>query len=83
MPVGPFRPAGIRSADLIMSEAMKLIVEGYLSLKDRTALEDLRAHRERLRKQLEDKPKSWVKVDPAIELFDEELRIIGAAIDRL
>jgi hypothetical protein len=66
-----------------MSEAMKLIVEGYLSLKDRTALEDLRAHRQQLRKQLEDQLKSWIKADPTIELFDEELRIIGAAIDRL
>ena len=38
-----------------MSEAMKLIVDGYLSLKNRNALEDLRAHRQRLRKQLQDR----------------------------
>jgi hypothetical protein len=66
-----------------MSEAMKLIVEGYLSLKDRTALEDIRAHRQRLRKQLEDRPKSYINVSHATELFDEELSIIETAINRL
>ena len=66
-----------------MSEAMKLIVDGDLSLKDRAALEGLRAHRQRLRKQLEGQPKSWVDATKSIELFDEELSIIAAAIDRL
>jgi uncharacterized protein YggL (DUF469 family) len=66
-----------------MSEAMKLIVEGYLSLKDRTSLEEIRAHRQLLRKQLEDRPKSYVNVSHATELFDEELSIIEAAINRL
>jgi hypothetical protein len=66
-----------------MSEAMKLIVEGYLSLKDRTALEDIRAHRQRLRKQLEDRPKGYINVSHATEIFDEELGIIEAAINRL
>ena len=66
-----------------MSEAMKLIVEGYLSLKDRTALEDIRAHRQRLRKQLEDRPMSYINVSHATELFDEELSIIEAAINRV
>jgi len=66
-----------------MSEAMKLIVEGYLSLKDRAALEDIRAHRQRLRKQLEDRPKNYINVSHATELFDEELSIVEAAINRL
>jgi hypothetical protein len=51
-----------------MSQAIKLIVDGYVSLKDREALEDLRAHRERLRKQLQDRPKGWINVGPATEL---------------
>jgi hypothetical protein len=66
-----------------MSEAIQLIVDGYLTLKDRKALEDLRAHRQRLRKQLQDQPKSWVDVGPSVRLFDEELRVIEAGIDRL
>jgi hypothetical protein len=81
MPAGHFWSAW--SADLIMSEAIKLIVDGYLTLKDRTALEDLRAHRQRLRKQLQDQPKSFVSVEPTVRLFDEELAVIEAAINRL
>jgi hypothetical protein len=65
-----------------MSEAIQLIVDGYLTLKDRKAPEDLRAHRQRLRKQLQDQPKSWVDVGPSVRLFDEELRVI-VGIDRL
>jgi hypothetical protein len=35
-----------------MSEAVKLIVAGYIRLKDRKAIEDMRRHRQRLRKDL-------------------------------
>jgi hypothetical protein len=65
-----------------MSEAMKLIVEGYLSLKDRGALEDLRAHRQRLRKQLQERPLSGIDAGPAMEVLDEDLRVIEAALNR-
>ena len=68
---------------LIMSEATRLIVEGYLRLKDRTALESMREHRQRLRKQLQEAPKSWVDTTRPVQLFDEELSIIEAAINRL
>ena len=66
-----------------MSEAIKLIVDGYLTLKDRQSLEGLRAHRQRLRKRLQDQPKSWVDVDSATRLLDDDLRVIEAAIARL
>ena len=66
-----------------MSEAVKLIVEGYLSLKDRSALEELRAHRQRLRKQLQSEPNGLEVVERTTRLFDEELIVIEAAIDRL
>lgn len=66
-----------------MSEAMKLIVEGYLSLKDRNSLEDLRAHRERLRKQLQERRPGGIDTGPAMQAFDEDLRVIEAAINRL
>jgi hypothetical protein len=65
-----------------MSEAMKLIVEGYLSLKNRDALEDLRAHRQRLRKQLEEQPPGGIDVGPTMEASNEDLRVIEAAINR-
>ena len=66
-----------------MSEAIKLIVEGYLSLKNRDALEDLRAHRQRLRKQLEERTPGGIDAGPAMDTFDEDLRVIEAAINRL
>jgi len=66
-----------------MSEAVKLIVEGYLSLKDRGALEELRAHRQRLRKQLQTKPSGLEVVERTTQLIDEELVVIEAAIHRL
>lgn len=65
-----------------MSEAMKLIVDGYSSLKDREALESLRAHRERLRKQLQERSPGAIDPSLAIEALNEDLRIIEAALDR-
>jgi hypothetical protein len=66
-----------------MSEAIKLIVDGYFSLKDRKSLEALREHRLSLKKQLLDQPRGWVDVRRSTELFDEDLRAIEAALTRL
>jgi len=65
-----------------MSEAMKLIVDGYLSLKNRSALEDLQAHRQRLRNQLRDQPNlaQLAVVDRTIEEFGKEQEVIEAAL---
>ena len=63
-----------------MSEAIKLIVDGYLSLKNRDALEDLRAHRQRLRRQLEERMPGGIDAGPTMLLFDEELHVIQAAL---
>jgi len=51
-------------------------------LKDRSAIEDLRAHRQRLRKQLQDNPNigQLAVLGRSIEEFDEELRVIEAAL---
>ena len=75
---------GVSIGGFYYVRAMKLIVEGYLSLKDRTALEDLRAHRQRLRKQLHACSNSGLAVvGRTTQLFDEELIVIEAAIHRL
>jgi hypothetical protein len=66
-----------------MSEAIKLIVDGYFSLKDHKSLEALRELRQRLKKQLLDQPRGSVDVCRSIELFDEELSVIEAALTRL
>ena len=63
-----------------MTEALKLIVDGYLSLKNREAIEDLRAHRQRLRKQLEERTPGGIDAGPTMQLFDEELHVIQAAL---
>jgi hypothetical protein len=63
-----------------MTEALKMIVEGYLSLKNREAVEDLRAHRRRLRKQLEERTPGGIDAGPTMQLFDEELRVIQIAL---
>jgi len=65
-----------------VSEAMRLIVDGYLSLKNRDALEEMRAHRQRLRKQLEEQTPGGIDAGPAMEALDEDLRVIEAAINR-
>ena len=66
-----------------MSETIRLIVKGYLNVKDRQALENLRAHRDRLRRQLQERTPGGIDAGPAMDTFDEDLRVIEAAINRL
>lgn len=61
---------------------MRLIVDGYLSLKNRDALEEMRSHRQRLRKRLEERTPGGIDAGPAMEALDEDLRVIEAAINR-
>jgi hypothetical protein len=66
-----------------MTDAIKCIVDGYVSLKNRQALEELRAHRQRLRKQLEDLPLSWIDASRTIKLFEDDLRVIESGLAQL
>jgi hypothetical protein len=66
-----------------MTDAIKCIVDGYVSLKNRQALEELRAHRQRLRKQLEDQPSSWIDTSRTIKLFEDDLRVIESGLAQL
>jgi hypothetical protein len=63
-----------------VTEALKMIVDGYLSLKNRKALEEMRAHRERLRKQIVERTPGGIDAGPAMLLFEEELHVIQAAL---
>ena len=63
-----------------MTEALKMIVDGYLSLKNRRALEEMRVHRERLRKQIEERTPGGIDAGPTMLLFEEELNVIQAAL---
>ena len=73
----------LKSTRWSVSEAIELIVDGYFGLKDRQALEDLRAHRQALIKQLQDQRNELVDIGPSVRLFEKDLHVIDAAIDRL
>ena len=57
-----------------------MIVDSYLSLKSRSALEEMRVHRERLRNQIEEPTPGGIDAGPTMLLFDEELHVIQAAL---
>ncbi|MBH5370961.1 hypothetical protein HZZ16_22955 [Bradyrhizobium sp. CNPSo 4016] len=64
-----------------MSRSLELIVDGYIRLRDRDALEGLLAHRQQLRRQLV----SVTGVDPgqAIAFVNQEITMIEAALATL
>jgi hypothetical protein len=66
-----------------MSEAMKLIVDGYVRLNNRQALKDVLGHRLEIGKRLKEQSKSWVDVTSSLRLIDEEIAEIQAGLDQL
>jgi hypothetical protein len=62
---------------------MKMIVDGYVRLKDREALEQLRNHRRRLRQQLRDHRYGALDINNSLETFDAEVLVIEAALEKL
>jgi hypothetical protein len=78
-----FEPAGFYFLESRMSEAMKMIVDGYVRLKDRQALEELRNHRRRLRQQLGEQREGVFDASQSIRTFDAEVLVIEAALEQL
>jgi hypothetical protein len=66
-----------------MSVAMKLIVDAYVSLKNRKALEDLREHRQRLKRELLLKQSDAFDFSNSIRAFDDEVVVIETGLQRL
>ena len=66
-----------------MSFAITSIVDGYVSLKDRAALEAIREHRMGLLKQLKDQQSSWVDPTFTVRILDEDLRVVESGLARL
>ena len=66
-----------------MSAAIRAIVNGYVSLRDRNTLEELREHRQRLLKQMQNQSTAWIDASRTIQLFEEDLREIEAGLGRL
>ncbi|MGB6436342.1 MAG: hypothetical protein WBF59_20225 [Bradyrhizobium sp.] len=64
-----------------MSEAVKLIVDAYVTLKDRKSIEELREHRQMLRAKLQ--AIKVLEVSSSIELIDSDLSEIEAGMSRL
>ncbi|MGB9174852.1 MAG: hypothetical protein WCC35_25115 [Bradyrhizobium sp.] len=64
-----------------MSEAVKLIVDASVTLKDRKSMEELREHRQMLRAKLQ--AIKVLDVSSSIELIDSDLSEIEAGMSRL
>jgi hypothetical protein len=64
-----------------VSESVKLIVDAFVSLKDQVAIENLREHRQLLRKKLQDI--DGIDVSTSLELIESDLSVIEAGLVRL
>ena len=64
-----------------VSKAIEQIVAGYVKVRDRRALADLLAHRRKVFGQLQQV--SGINPQNAIEIVEEELRIIEAGLEEL
>ena len=66
-----------------MSLAITSIVDSYVSLKDRAALEAIRDHRLRLLSKLRGQQTSWMDPTSTIQLLDEDLQAVESGLARL
>ncbi len=64
------------------SEAVKLIVDAYVHLKDREAIEALREHRQMLRERLQRSNSDWFNTGSSIRLIDSDLSEIEAGLPK-
>jgi len=66
-----------------MTKAIENIVAGYVTLKNREALEEIRDHRQRLLQKSRMQPKSWVSMKSAIIVLEEDIDIVEVALKGL
>lgn len=66
-----------------MSEALKLIVDAFVSLKDRKSIEELREHRQKLRRNLQEKANGLFDPSSSIRMMEGDLNVIEAGLARL
>ncbi len=66
-----------------MSESVRLIVNAYVQLKDRQAIEELREHRRMLRQKLQAIAGGDFDPSRSIRLIDSDLSEIDAGLARL
>jgi hypothetical protein len=68
---------------VFMSVALNMIIDGFVTLKDRQALEELREHRQRLRMQLLLKWGSAFDLGKSISLYESEVAMIETGLAKL
>jgi hypothetical protein len=66
-----------------VSEAVKLVVDGFVNLKDRVALEEMRAHRQRLRGELQQRADGLGMTSYSLNIIDADLQAIEEGFARL
>ena len=66
-----------------MSDAVRLVVAGFVSLKDRVALEEMRAHRQKLRGDLQQRAGELDVVGYSLKIIDADLQEIEDGFARL
>lgn len=66
-----------------MSKAIEQIVAGYVTLKNREALQEIRDHRQRLLQNSRMHSGSWVSVAGLNSVLQEEISIVDAALSGL
>jgi hypothetical protein len=66
-----------------VSESVRLIVNAYVQLKDRRAIEELREHRRMLRQKLQAIAGGDFDPSRSIRLIDSDLSEIDAGLARL
>jgi hypothetical protein len=66
-----------------MTKAIEHIVAGYVILKNRQALQEIRDHRQRLLHHSRMHAGSWVSVESLNSVLEEEISIVDAALSGL
>jgi hypothetical protein len=66
-----------------MSEAMKLIVDGYVRLSDREALEGLMAQHQRLLADLKSRSSGVLDISFSIGQIEREIAVIAVGLAKL
>ena len=66
-----------------MTKAIEHIVAGYVTLKNRHALQEIRDHRQRLLHESRMHSGSWVSVESLNSVLQEDISIVDAALSGL
>jgi len=66
-----------------MTKAIETIVAGYVTLKNRQALQEIREHRQRLLHESRMHTGTWVSVASLSSVLQEEINIVDAALEGL